>query len=204
MRIQAALGGDLQKHMADELEYATRGVRRGVERVQGVLKQRLRNQVRPVLGEKVANTWTDKGRRGKLFYPNNGLDAAAIVMSKAPDIIAGFTDGSVIRSRKGKMLAIPTDAAKRKGRGRRRVKPSDFRLGNRLEYIARKDGYDLLALKGKRKKNGGLRKGSVMFVLVPVVRLPRKLPNWEAEATRIEALMPAAIIDAINKEAGGA
>ena len=57
------------------------------------------------LGQRLANSWRDK------HYPNQQLDAASLVYTKAPQIIRAFDDGAVIRSRRGRFLAIPTENA---------------------------------------------------------------------------------------------
>ena len=59
-------------------------------------------------------------------YPNQRLDAASLVYTKAPQIIRAFDEGAVVRSRRGRFLAIPTENAPRKGSGGKRISPSKF------------------------------------------------------------------------------
>ena len=72
-------------------------------------KTELRRQVASAgLGQRLANSWRDK------HYPNQTLDAASLVYTKAPQIIRAFDEGAVIRSARPK-LAIPTENAPEKG-----------------------------------------------------------------------------------------
>ncbi|HEY7598666.1 MAG TPA: DUF6441 family protein, partial [Candidatus Limnocylindrales bacterium] len=85
------------------------------------------------LGQRLANSWRDK------HYPNQKLDAASLVHTKAPQIIRAFDKGAVIRSRRGRFLAIPTESAPRKGTDSNRISPNTFpehRLGP-LRFAAR-------------------------------------------------------------------
>ena len=175
MRLEAAIRGDLEAIMEQELDDATGGVQRGIRRGQGLLKNRLRAQVRSAgLGNRLSKTWADKDRRGRpLFWKNEGLNPAAMVRNNAPHIINAHMSGGIIRSKRGRFLAIPTPEALRMGRGRRRVTPASFR--GRLRYIPRENGPDLLVKDtGGKTKTGKYRKGSkttVMFILVRQVRL---------------------------------
>ena len=74
------------------------------------LKTELRRQVASAgLGQRLANSWRDR------HYPNQRLDAASLVYTKAPQIIRAFDEGALIRSKRGRFLAIPTANAPRKG-----------------------------------------------------------------------------------------
>ena len=60
------------------------------------LRTELRRQVTSAgLGQRLANSWRDR------HYPNQKLDAASLVYTKAPQIIRAFDNGAVIRSRRG-------------------------------------------------------------------------------------------------------
>ena len=108
-----------------------------------------------------------------------------------------FDEGAVIRSRRGRFLAIPTENAPRKGTDGKRIRPSTFpehRFGP-LRFVPRSGGPLLLVVDGLRasfsRKSGELRgfRGAtdrarergdglttvVMFVLVPQVKLPKRL-----------------------------
>ena len=198
MRLEAAVRGNLKAIMDQELDDATGGVQRGIRRGQGLLKQRLRAQVRSAgLGNRLSKTWADKDRRGRpLFWKNEGLNPAAMVRNNAPHIINAHMSGGIIRSKRGRFLAIPTPEALRMGRGRRRVTPASFRGG--LRYIPRENGPDLLVKDtGGKTKTGKYRKGSkttVMFILVRQVRLRKRLPDVDGAARRVEAMLPALIL----------
>ena len=98
------------------------------------------------LGQRLANSWRDR------HYPNQKLDAASLVYTKAPQIIRAFDAGAVIRSRRGRFLAIPTENAPRKGTDGRRISASTFpehRFGP-LRLIPRQSGPSLLVVDGLR------------------------------------------------------
>ena len=203
MRLDAAIRGDLEAIMQQEIADATGGVQRGIRRGQRLLKSRLRAQVRSAgLGDRLSKTWADKDRRGRpLFWENDGLNPAAMVRNNAPHIINAHMSGTVIRSNKGRLLAIPTPEALKMGgaKRRRRVSPANFRGGKaRLRYVPRKNGPDLLVLDtGGKTKTGKYRKGSktvVMFILVRQVRLKRRLPDVDGSARRVEGLLPSLIL----------
>ena len=108
MRMRAALVGNLEKVMAEDLDDAETAVTGGMKRATDGLKGELRGQVqRAGLGRKLSNAW-----RGQT-YPKGGksLGAAGLVYSKAPKIHAAYNKGGVIRSKSGGWLAIPTEAA---------------------------------------------------------------------------------------------
>jgi hypothetical protein len=152
----------------------------------------LRRQVTSAgLGHRLARTWRDK------HFDNRGLDAASLVYTKAPQIIRAFDQGTVIRSKSGLWMAIPTPNAPRRGVGGKRINPSNFpehRFGA-LRFVYRRSGPSLLVVEGLRasvsRKTGqlrGFRRASerarrtgqgvatvVMFLLVPQVKIPKRL-----------------------------
>jgi hypothetical protein len=98
------------------------------------------------LGQRLANSWRER------HYPNQKLDAASLVYTKAPQIMRAFDEGAVIRSRRGRFLAIPTENAPRRGADGKRVSPSSFpehRLGP-LRFVPRQSGPSLLVVDGLR------------------------------------------------------
>jgi Family of unknown function (DUF6441) len=110
MKLAAALARSLQADMQAELRDIERAVTSGTRDAGRGLKTELRRQVGSAgLGQRLANSWRDK------HYPNRKLDAASLVYTKAPQIIRAFDEGAVIRSRRGRFLAIPTANAPRKG-----------------------------------------------------------------------------------------
>jgi Family of unknown function (DUF6441) len=156
------------------------------------LRTELRRQVASAgLGQRLANSWRDR------HYPNRKLDAASLVYTKAPQIIRAFGEGAVIRSERGRLLAIPTENAPRKGTDGRRISPSTFpehRFGP-LRFVPRQSGPSFLVADGFRasfsRKTGELRgfrratdrarrsgQGLTtvgMFLLVPQVKVPKRL-----------------------------
>jgi Family of unknown function (DUF6441) len=106
----AAITRSLHADMQAELRDLERATAVGTKEAGRGLKTELRRQVTSAgLGHRLANSWRDK------HYPNQGLDAASLVYTKAPQIISAFDEAAVIRSRRGRFLAIPTENAARKG-----------------------------------------------------------------------------------------
>jgi hypothetical protein len=173
------------------------------------LRSELRRQVASAgLGQRLANSWRDK------HYPNQRIDAATLVYTKAPEIVRAFDEGAVIWSRRGRFLAVPTENAPRKGTDGKRISPSTFpehRFGP-LRFVPRPNGPSLLVVDGLRasfsRKTGqlrGFRRATdrarrsgqglttvVMFLLVPQVKLRKRLDVARA-AERWSAQLPALI-----------
>jgi hypothetical protein len=189
-RLVAALEGDLKQIVEAEIHGAGQAVTRGVGRATDGLKDELRGQVVAAdLGARLARTWRSR------IYPE-GMETAGIVWSKAPHIVRAFDEGTVIRARRGLWLAIPTPSAPKRGVGGKRISPATWpedRLGP-LRFVPRRNG-GLLVADGLRasfsRNTGSLRgfrrasaraKGTgqgvttvVMFVLVPQVKMPKRL-----------------------------
>ena len=209
MKLVASLARSLQADMQTELRDLERAVATGTRDAGRGLKTELRRQVSSAgLGQRLANSWRDR------HYPNRKLDAASLVYSKAPQIIRAFDEGAVVRSRRGRFLAIPTENAPRKGTDGRRISPSTFpehRFGP-LRFVPRTSGPSLLVVDGLQasfsRKTGALRgfrratnrarqsrqglTTVVMFLLVPQVKLPKRLDVTRA-AERWSAELPALI-----------
>jgi len=192
MNLVATLARSLQADMQAELREIERAVTTGTRDAGRGLKTELRRQVASAgLGQRLANSWRDR------HYPNRKLDAAALVYSKAPQIIRAFDEGALIRSRRRRFLAIPTENAPRKGTDGKRIRPSTFpehRLGP-LRFVPRPAGPSLLVVDGLRasysRQTGelrGFRRGTdrarrsgqgqatvVMFLLVSQVKLSKRL-----------------------------
>jgi hypothetical protein len=208
MRLSAALSGDLRILLAEEVRAAETAVTAGVRQAGQALKAELRQQVTSAgLGGRLANAWRDR------HYPNGKVDAASLVWTMAPQIIRAFDEGVTIRSQRGRWLAIPTESAPRRGTDGRRISPSTFpehRLG-RLRLVMRPGKAPLLVVDGLRAstgRRGGFRRAStralrtgqgvvtvVMFVLVPQVRLRKRL-DIEGAARRWHAHLPRLVIEA--------
>jgi len=158
MKFAATITGSLQADMQGELRHIERAVATGTRDAGRGLKTELRRQVASAgFGQRLANSWRDK------HYPNQRLDAASLVYTKAPQIIRAFDEGALIRSKRGRWLAIPTENAPRKGTDGKRISPSTFpehRFGP-LRFVPRPSGPSLLVVDSLRasfsRKTGDLR-----------------------------------------------
>jgi hypothetical protein len=202
--------------MQAELRDLELAVATGTRDAGRALRTELRRQVGSAgLGQRLANSWRDQ------HYPNRKLDAASLVYTKAPQIIRAFDEGAVVRSKRGRFLAIPTENAPRKGTDGKRISPSTFpehRFGP-LRFVSRSSGPSLLVVDGVRasfsRKSGDLRgfrrateraqrSGQglttvVMFLLVPQVKLRKRLDVARA-AERRSAQLPALIEQQLRSE----
>ena len=192
MKFGAAIVGSIKADLEAEVRRIERAVPAGVQEAGAGLKGELRKQVFSAgLGTRLARTWRER------HYPNRGHDAASLVWSKAPRIIRTFDEGTTIRSKDGFWLAIPTPSAPKRGVGGKRINPSNFpehRFGP-LRFVYRQRGPSLLVVDGVRVnartgRVGGRAKGGaytktgrmkagmatvVMFILVPQVKMPKRL-----------------------------
>lgn len=208
MRLEAAIKGDLHKFMEQQKVAAENAVTAGVAEITDRIKNDLRGQVAGAgLGSKLAKSWQAK------LYPKGrkSIDAAGWVFSKAPKLIRAFDEGTLIKSKDGFFLAIPTEAAPKRGVGGKRITPSNFpehSLG-RLRFVYRPGRISLLVVDNLRAgtgKRGGFRKASesalktgralatvVMFFLVPQVKLRKRL-DYKAVVNRWEPQLPQTIL----------
>jgi len=187
MKFDATLIGDLEREFIAEIRSAEKAVTAAVRLAGSGVKAGWRAQIVSAgLSERLGRTIRDQ------YYPQRGesIEAAALVYSKAPKIVGAFDQGVVIRSKDGFWLAIPTAAAGKGARGRR-ITPGDWerRTGRRLKFIYRRGRPGLLVDTGEvlprarvMKRDGtsraarGFRNRSVvMFLLVPQVRLAKRL-----------------------------
>ena len=212
MKLAAMVARSLQADMQAELRDIERAVATGARDAGRGLRTELRRQV---ASARLANSWRDK------HYPNQKLDAASLVYTKAPQIVRAFDEGALIRSRRGRFLAIPTENAPRRGTDGRRISPSTFpehRFGP-LRFVPRQSGPSLLVVDGLRasfsRQTGQLRgfrratertrqRGDglttvVMFLLVPQVKLSKRLDVARA-AERWSAQLPALIEQRLRLE----
>jgi len=208
MRLAAALTGDLNRMMAEEVRAAERAVTAGVRDAADGLKAELRGQITGAdLGERLARTW-----RGEV-YPKGqqSIAAAGFVWSKAPSIVRVYEDGAVIRSTRGLFLAIPTDAAGGSGDGGAKITPGGWerRTGQRLRFVYRRGAPSLLVadnLRARRGKRGGfawasaaaLRTGRGLitvpiFILLPQVTVKKRL-DVAGAAARWQARLPELVL----------
>lgn len=208
MRLEAAITGNLHKFMQKQKEAAEAAVTAGVTEITNNIKNGLRAQVQSSgLGPRLAKSWQSK------IYPKGqkSIEAAGWVFSKAPKIIRAFNDGVLIRSKHGFFLAIPTEAAPKRGVGGKRITPSNFpehSLG-RLRFVYRRGRPSLLVVDNLRAgtgKRGGFRKASatalqtgrglttvVMFILLPQVMLKKRL-DYRRVMARWEPQLPQTIL----------
>src|SRR5688572_27328108 len=216
MRLAATIARSFRADMQAELRGMEGAVVAGTRDAGRGLRTELRRQVTSAdLGQRLANSWQVK------HYPNQKLDAASLVYTKAPQIIRAFDEGAAIRSRRGRFLAIPTENAPRKGADGRRLSPSTFpehQFGP-LRFVPRPNGPSLLVVDGLRasfsRKTGelrGFRRGTdrartrgdglatvVMFLLVRQVKLPKRLDVARA-AERWSGQLPALIEQQLRSE----
>ena len=211
MKLAAMVARSLQADMQAELRDIERAVATGARDAGRGLRTELRRQV---ASARLANSWRDK------HYPNQKLDAASLVYTKAPQIVRAFDEGALIRSRRGRFLAIPTENAPRRGTDGRRISPSTFpehRFGP-LRFVPRQSGPSLLVVDGLRasfsRQTGQLRgfrratertrqRGDglttvVMFLLVPQVKLSKRLDVARA-AERWSGQLPTLIEQQLSR-----
>lgn len=205
------------RRMRVDRDAVAMGVTRGVDRAGKLLKQAWRAQVvGSGLGRRLANTirqqtWPD---------PKTGVgsaDAASMVWTRAPEIIAAHDKGMTIKARRGRFLAIPLEAAGR-GPGGRRLSPAEWSRmrGLDLRPVPIDRGRIMLVADGarltprgyvrlnrrKRRKTDGIKTGEVsvpVFLLVPQVTLPKRL-DLKRDGDRVTALTPKIIDRAIEQE----
>jgi len=192
MKLDATIVGSIKADLQAEMRGIEKAVAAGVKEAGDGLKGSLRKQVVTAgLGSRLARAWRSRA------WPNKGHDAASLVWTKAPQIIRTFDEGTVIRSKSGFWLAIPTPAAPKRGVGGKRITPANFpehRFGP-LRFVYRARGPSLLVVDGVRvsaktgrvgrrakggafTKSGRMKAGiatAVMFLLVPQVRMPKRL-----------------------------
>ncbi len=208
MRITTSITGSIMAGMEAEMRTISKAVTVGIKEAGRGLKADLHKQVVSAgLGVRLSRTWRER------TYPNKGHDAASLVWSKAPQIIRTFDEGAVIKSKSGLWLAIPTPSAPKRGVGGKRISPSNFpehRFGP-LRFVYRRGRPSLLVVDGVRinksgrvgrrakggafTKTGRMKQGmatSVMFIMVPQVRLKKRL-DVKREIKRWERRLPGLI-----------
>lgn len=204
MRVVISIEGDLEQMMADEVLTAEKAVTRAMRRFAASGKAEWRGQVSRALGAKLGNAVRSA------VYPKTGesIEAAAQVYTRAPEIIGAHERGVTIRSKDGFWLAIPTVEAGPARRGTRMTPGAwEQKTGRRLRFIYRRGLASLLVADAKFTKAGRVGKGRmtksgrygtgavsvVIFILVPQVRLPKRL-SLMASGERLAAQIPADIV----------
>lgn len=201
MKLNLDISPDLVAVMAAEIKAGERAVSAAMREAGNDLKSAWRGQITQAgLGQRLANSIRSQ------TYPKVGesLSAAALVWSKAPQIINAHDAGLMIRSKSGFWLAIPMAAAGKGPRGRR-ITPGEWekRRGMRLRFVYRRGAPSLLVADGRlnsrglgvasRSKTGRGQSTVPIFLLVPQVRLAKRL-NLARDAERAQAAIPGLIV----------
>ncbi|WP_055664277.1 DUF6441 family protein [Jannaschia seosinensis] len=202
MKLKFDTTPDLVAAMAAEVNAGEKAVSAAMREAGTGLKTAWRGQITGAgLGRQLANSIRSQ------TYPKAGesLNAAALVWSKAPVIVGAHDTGPLIRSKNGFWLAIPTEAA---GRGLRggKITPGEWerRRGLRLRFVYRRRGPSLLvAAKARlntrgqavasRSKTGRGQVTAPIFLLVPQVKLPKRL-DLDGDAERALDSVPGLIV----------
>ncbi len=203
MKLKIQISPDIAAMMAAEVRAGEKAVTTAMREAGTGLKTAWRGQITGAeLGQRLANSIR------LASFPKSGesLNAAALVWSKAPDIISAHDTGPLIRARDGFWLAIPTEAAGKSTRGGR-ITPAEWerRTGLRLRFVYRRRGPSLLVAEGRlntkgravasRSKTGRGVVTAPIFLLVPQVRLPKRL-DLARDAERAHDTVPGLIVAA--------
>lgn len=201
MKLGLDITPDLVAVMAAEIKAGEKAVSVAMREASRDLKSVWRGQIiQAGLGRRLANSIRSQ------TYPKAGesLNAAALVWSKAPEIVGAHDAGPLIRSKDGFWLAIPTAAAGT-GRNGGRITPGEWerRRGLRLRFVYRRRGPSLLVADGRlnsrslgvasRSKTGRGKATVPIFVLVLQVKLQKRL-DLERDASRLQAVVPSLIV----------
>jgi hypothetical protein len=202
MRLKLDIDPDLVAMMASEVAAGERAVTAAMRTAGTGLKAAWRLQITGAgLGARLANSIRSE------VFPKAGtsLNAAALVWSKAPVIVRAHDAGPLIRSKTGFWLAIPTPAAG-KALGGRRITPAAWerKTGLRLRFVYRRSGPSLLVADAARINSRGLAaasrsktgRGQVtapIFLLVPQVKLPKRL-DLARDTARVHDAVPGLIV----------
>ena len=201
MKLKLDITPDLVAAMAAEVNAGEKAVTAAMREAGTGLQSSWRAQITGAgLGRRLANSIRNQ------TFPRSGesLDAAALVWSKAPVIVGAHDTGPLIRSKDGFYLAIPTEAAGRGLRGRR-ITPGEWerRRGLRLRFVYRRTGPSLLVAEGRlntkgqavvsRSKTGRGKVTAPIFLLVPQVKLPKRL-DLDRDAERALDSVPGLIV----------
>lgn len=212
MKLRVTPQGDPEAMVLRDIARLERAHTGAMRSVAGRLKAAWREEIASAgLGNRLPRTVRSDA------YPkgDNSLNAAAMVWTKAPEIISAHDQGALIQSSDGFYLAIPLPAA---GRGRfgRSMTPGEYekRTGQKLVFVFRRGKPPLLVAndarvnkrglarrKGGRRRKDGILSGAQsvpVFVLKRRVQLPKRtdlLPTAQAVADDIPGLLAAALED---------
>ena len=199
--VTVEIEGDLEQGMRDEILAGELAVTETMRTSGSMLRDAWRNQITAGgLGNRLARTIRAR------TYPSGGtsMEAATLVWTKAPEIVAAHDEGVEIRAREGLWLSIPLPAA---GKGRRggRITPTEWeqRTGMKLRFIRRRGKTALLVAEGRvssagravrsRSKTGRGLTSVPVFLLVPKVKL-KKVLNLDEAVRSVVDRVPAAIV----------
>jgi len=201
MRITLDVSPSIASIMAREMAKGEKAVTTALKQAGEALKADWRSEiVRAGLGARLSRSIRNKS------FPRSGqsINAAALVFSNAPKIISAHEEGSMIRSRNGAWLAIPTPAAGKGPRGAR-ITPEQFerKSGLKLRFIYRRGQASLLVAEGRLSSRGSVAASRSktgrgvatvpVFILVPQVKLSKRLDLGRA-ADRAQSGIPGAIV----------
>ncbi|EDM72260.1 hypothetical protein RAZWK3B_08421 [Roseobacter sp. AzwK-3b] len=201
MKLGIEITPDLAALMTAEIKTGEKAVTAAMREAGSGLKQSWRGRItRAGLGRRLTNSIRNQ------TYPRSGqsLNAAALVWSKAPEIIGAHETGPLIRSKDGFWLAIPLPAAGKGARGKA-LSPGEWerRRGLRLRFVYRRRGPSLLVADGRlnnrglgvasRAKIGRGRASVPIFLLVPQVKLHKRL-DLDRDARKAQAAVPGLIV----------
>lgn len=202
MKLKLDIDPDIVAMMAAEVAAGESAVTAAMREAGTGLKTAWRTQITGAgLGRRLANSIRNQS------FPRSGesLDAAALVWYKAPVIVSAHDTGPLIRSKAGFYLAIPTEAAGRGLRGRR-ITPGEWeqRRCLRLRFVYRRRGPSLLVADkarintrgqavASRAKTGRNQVTAPIFLLVPQVKLPKRL-DLDRDAERAFDSVPGLIV----------
>lgn len=210
MKLGISIVGDIARIMEAETRAGQKAVTTAMREAGTGLKSAWRGQITGAgLGSRLARTIRSEQ------YPKGrpSLNAAALVWSKAPVIVGAHDSGPLIRSKNGFWLAIPMPTAGKSSRGGR-ITPGAWerRTGLRLRFVYRRTGPSLLVADNIRvSKTGRVRENitrhkdgrvssrlqgratAVIFLLVPQVKLPKRL-DLARDARAVENALPRMIV----------
>lgn len=193
--------------LSGELDRVKVGVTSAIDAGSVQLQAQLRSSTAS-LGPGVANAW----RRQRYPQSRPSLNAAALVWSRAPNIIDGFNKGALIRPSGGRQwLAIALKAAGRGPRGQA-ITPREFarRRGVELRLVPIAPNRALLVVDGRLDGKGLARRGRrrragkfgpmpaseaatvPVFLLIRQAKLPKRL-DLQAAANTAAGNVAAAI-----------
>lgn len=180
--------------MKSERQRLAKGATKAVREASRALEKDLEAAGKSAGLGRLAMAWDSR------VYPKDrdSLNAAGEVYAKGgkdgatQKALEAFGAGAVIRSAAKFFLAIPTDAAPRRGTDGKRIKPSTFPEGrfNRLRFVYRRGAPSLLVVDNLRARTGkmagkfaraskrAIAKAQtstvIMFILLPLVRLRQR------------------------------